>query len=119
MSNYAQVFTTTAVEIIRGLADQGRSASEIADAVGSTPGSVRVKCSQFKIKLRRSRISGLATTAHDLPMQRLATHLSPKTYRALRRKAHHKQKTTTEFAEMLLEAVIVSSIYKAVLNDGG
>ena len=48
-----RVFTPSAINTIRGLAGQGKSASEIAEVIGSTTGSVRVKCSQLKIKLRR------------------------------------------------------------------
>ena len=55
MSRQPAIFTPTAVEIIRGLARQGRSAPEIADAIGSTPASVRAKCSLLKIRLRRGR----------------------------------------------------------------
>ena len=117
MSNYAHVFTPTAVEIIRSLADQGRSASEIADVLGSTPGSVRVKCCQFKIKLGRKRLRRLAVETQDLPKHKLAAHLSPSIYAALLRKARHKQKLPSELAEMLLDAVISSNIYKAVLDD--
>jgi hypothetical protein len=58
MPRRGQVFTPKAVKIIRGLADQGRSASEIANVIGSTPASVRVRCCQLKIKLfRRGRPS--------------------------------------------------------------
>src|SRR3984893_3822344 len=48
-----RVFTPSAINTIRGLAGQGKSASEIAEVIGSTTRSVQVKCSQLKIKLRR------------------------------------------------------------------
>jgi hypothetical protein len=38
MPRRGQVFTPRAVKIIRGLADQGKSASEIADVIGSDAG---------------------------------------------------------------------------------
>jgi hypothetical protein len=41
-------------DVIRGLVDEGLSAQEIADRVGWTVGSLRVRCSQLKISLRRS-----------------------------------------------------------------
>jgi hypothetical protein len=47
-----RVFTPSAINTIRGLAGQGKSASEIAEVIGSTTASVQVKCSQLKIKLR-------------------------------------------------------------------
>ena len=41
-------------ELIRLLVDEGLSAREIADRVGWTIGTLRVRCSQLKISLRRS-----------------------------------------------------------------
>ena len=41
-------------DMIRVLVDQGLSAQEIADRVSWTIGSLRVRCSQLKISLRRS-----------------------------------------------------------------
>ena len=40
--------------LIRVLVDEGLSAQEIADRVGWTVGTLRVRCSQLKISLRRS-----------------------------------------------------------------
>ena len=40
--------------LIRVLVDQGLSAQEIADRVSWTIGTLRVRCSQLKISLRRS-----------------------------------------------------------------
>src|SRR3974377_653146 len=41
-------------DMIRVLVDQGLSAQEIADRVSWTIGTLRVRCSQLKISLRRS-----------------------------------------------------------------
>src|SRR3974377_2225981 len=41
-------------DLIRVLVDEGLSAQEIADRVGWTIGTLRVRCSQLKISLRRS-----------------------------------------------------------------
>ena len=48
-----RVFTPAVIKAIRELASQGKSASEIAAAIGSTAASVRVKCCQLKIQLSR------------------------------------------------------------------
>ena len=50
-----RVFTPSAINTIRELAGQRKSASEIAEVIGSTTGSVRVKCSQLKIKIKLRR----------------------------------------------------------------
>ena len=41
-------------DVIRVLVDEGLSTQEIADRVGCTIGTLRVRCSQVKISLRRS-----------------------------------------------------------------
>ena len=41
-------------DVIRVLVDEGLSTQEIADRVGWTVGTLRVRCSQLKISLRRS-----------------------------------------------------------------
>lgn len=110
MSRQPAIFTPTAVEIIRGLARQGRSAPEIADAIGSTPASVRAKCSLLKIRLRRGR-PGIAK-------QRLVVYLRPADYDALERKARQLQKSAEELSGMLLKAIVSSDLYEAVLDEG-
>jgi hypothetical protein len=110
------VFTPTAVEIIRELADQGKSAMEIAHVIGSTPGSVRVRCSQLKIRLLRSQAR--IRRSQPLPEQSLVVYLTPTVYAALKRKAHNMQKSTVELAASLLAAIVRSNIYEAVLDEG-
>ena len=44
-------------DVIRVLVDEGLSSQEIADRVGWTVGTLRVRCSQLKISLRRSEKS--------------------------------------------------------------
>ena len=106
-----RVFTPSAINTLRGLVGQGKSASEIAGVIGSTAGSVRVKCSQLKIKLgRRGRPGRIAG-------QRLVICLSDADYAALKRKATDMQKSAMKLSCELLEAIISSEIYEAVLDD--
>ena len=113
-----RVFTPTAIESIRELAGQGRSASEIADTIGSTAASVRVKCCQLKIKLsRRARPNLLQTSGHRLGAEKLVVFMRPADYCALKRKAAGMQKSAGELAEMLLQAIASSDIYEAVLGN--
>src|SRR5689334_8618062 len=55
MPRRSEIFTPAALRMVRRLAEQGQSAAEIAEAIGSTPGSVRVKCCRLKIRLRPAR----------------------------------------------------------------
>jgi hypothetical protein len=47
------ILTKAALDRVTSLLDQGRSAAEIADEIGCTLGTLRVRCSQHGISLRR------------------------------------------------------------------
>jgi hypothetical protein len=113
-----RVFTPAAIETIRELAAQKKPAAEIADVIGSTPGSVRVKCCLLKIQLRRSGQLSLGPSwpAH-FGEKKLVLCLRPATYTAFKRKAADMQKPTDELAGRLLAEIIKSNIYEAVLDD--
>ena len=118
MPRRGPVFTPKVVNIIRGLADQGRSAPEIAAAIGSTPASVRVRCCQLKIKLvRRGRTSRKETEPRSGRERKMVVYTHPEVYAALNRKAAHMHKSPVELAALLLEAIVSSDIYDAVLDD--
>ena len=117
MARHRHIFTPTVVEAIKGLAAQGKSAAEIAAVVGSTPASVRVKCSHFKIKLVRQHL-GSRRNELQLPSKRkLVVYLPPSIYSAMTRKAQGMRKSTVELAELLLRAIVNSNIYEAVLDE--
>jgi hypothetical protein len=118
MSRPGTVFTPTAVEIIRELAGQGKSAMEIANVIGSTPGSVRVRCSQLKIRLLRPQARLRQSQPLPVPKHSLVVYLTPTVYAALKRKAQNMQKPTVELAASLLAAIVRSNIYEAVLDEG-
>jgi hypothetical protein len=47
------IFTQAALARVVGLVDHGHSAAQIADEIGCTLGTLRVRCSQHGISLRR------------------------------------------------------------------
>ena len=108
-----RVFTPAAIKIVRNLASEGKSAAEIAHAIGSTAGSVRVKCSQLKIRLSRGGPSLVPSFAG----RRLVVHVRPDDYAALEHQAARLQKTVGEFTGMLLEAIVTADLYEAVLDE--
>jgi hypothetical protein len=115
----SHIFTAEAIQIVRRLADQGKSASEIADVIGSTAASVRVRCCQLKIKLApRVRIDLPSTRQRHFQEQKLIIGMRPAVLAALEQKAARLQKSPTELARVLLEAIVSSDIYEAVLDDG-
>jgi len=113
-----RVFTPAVIKVIRELASQGKSASDIAATIGSTPASVRVKCCQLKIQLsRRGRPSLVPTFPLHTNEHKLIVYLRPEEYAALKRKAVQLQKSPVELAGMLLEAIASANIFEAVLDD--
>lgn len=116
---HSHIFTPTAIQLVRRLADHGKTASEIADAIGSTAASVRARCCQLKIKLPRETHARISVTEQGRTQeQKLIVHMQPKIYAALEGKAVYMQKSADELAGMLLEAIVSSEIYEAVLDDG-
>jgi hypothetical protein len=107
-----RVFTQTAIDTIRVLAAQGKSAAEIAAAIGSTPASVRVKCCHLKIELRRR-----GRPTRQIGWRSVVSYLHAADYAALKRKAAEMEKSAGELAGELLKAIICSEIYEAVLDD--
>lgn len=111
-----RVFTPAVIKLMRRLASQGGSASEIAAVIGSTAASVRVKCCQLQIKLsQRGRPSSML--ARGGGEQRLIIYMGQVEYTALNCKAAHMQKSSVELAARLLEAIAKSDLYEAVLDN--
>ena len=123
----SHIFTPAAIETLRRLAREGSLLQTIANAIGSTAASVRVRCSQLRIKLAQgSRTDSPKALQLDSPKARrrhfrerqLIIGMNPAVYAALEQKAARKHKSTSGFARMLLEAIVSSDIYEAVLDDG-
>jgi hypothetical protein len=112
------VFTPPVIQAIRDLANQGKSASEIAAAIGSTAASVRVKCCQLKIPLsRRGRPSLVPSWPQHPGEHKLVLYMRPEDYAAFKRKAAHMRKSPTELAGTLLEMIVSADLFQAVLDD--
>jgi hypothetical protein len=56
-----KIFTKANLIKIKALADNGFGAAQIAQAIGSTPSSVRTMCCIMKIKLGRAKGFGCST----------------------------------------------------------
>ena len=113
----SHVFTPAAIELVHRLADQGRTAAEIADAIGSTAASVRARCCQLKIKLARGTNGAVSGTPQSRTQeQKLIVRMQPKVYAALQGKAVCMQKSTDELAGTPSEAIVGREIYDAGLG---
>jgi hypothetical protein len=104
------VYTPAVIELVRQLAGQGRSAAEIATVIGSTAATVRVKCCQLQIKLSKR---GRQSQRWFAKIDRV---FGARRLRCLNRKAAYMQKSPIELAGMLLEAIVGSNLYEAVLD---
>jgi hypothetical protein len=112
-----RVFTPVVIKAVRELASQGKTASEIAATIGSTPGSVRVKCCQLKIQLSWRGRPSLVPSLFPHNEHMLVVNMRSDDYAALKLKAAQMRKSPVEFAGMLLEAIVSANIFDAVLDD--
>ena len=122
MDGHGRVFTPENLIVVREMAARGCSAREIAEVIGSTPSSVRVKCSQQKIRLKRGRGPGRSNGRFGGPEEsaqrvRIVAYLPEQIYAVLVQRAHALRKPPSLLASMLLSALATSELYQTVLDD--
>jgi hypothetical protein len=106
------IFTPQVFAQILSLVEQGLSAAEIAAQVGCTLNSLRVRCSQQGIRLRRAKAS--PKIAHPT---RLTVRLSRNVGIRLEQQASKQGLSATRFATNLLEAIVRDDLYNAVIDQ--
>jgi hypothetical protein len=107
-----QLITPSVVSMIRPWRDEGLSPAEIAQKIGCTVGSLRVRCSQLKISLRRGA-SKREVEARDP----LLVMVSPSTIGHLQNRAALKGLSHARLAATLLDRIAQDDLYDAVLDD--
>jgi hypothetical protein len=118
-----RVFTSQKVALMQQMAGTGCSAREIAEAIGSTPSSVRVVCSRQKIRLKGGRrpVSGhveqLAEHVGLVPEHTVVAYMPAPLYAEFNRKAVQLDMPISILASMLLKEIATGDLYKAVLDD--
>ena len=90
--------------LIPGFVDDGLSDWEIADRMGWTVGTLRVRCSQLKISLRRKHVNGRQFV------------LPQAIFDQLHRRAAMMGVSTGALATELLQAIVRDGLYNAVLD---
>jgi hypothetical protein len=90
--------------LIPALVDEGLSDLEIADRMGWTVGTLRVRCSQLKISLRRKNIN------------RRQFVLPQAIFDQLHHRAAMMGVSTVTLATELLQAIVRDGLYNAVLD---
>ena len=104
-------FTADNLLRVRQLVAEGNSSIEIAKSMGSTSASVKNVCCRHKIKIPRKRRSV------ENELSELVAHLPASVSTEFHRKAAQLQISASVLASRLLEAIAVSDIYDAVLDD--
>jgi hypothetical protein len=118
-----RVFTSQKVALMQQMAGTGCSAREIAEAIGSTPSSVRVVCSRQKIRLKGGRrpvsehVEQLTEQVGLVPEHTVVAYMPPPLYAEFNRKAAQLDMPVSILASMLLKEIATSDLYKAVLDD--
>ena len=101
-------FTPAVIEQIPCLVKEGKTPAEIAQLIGCTISSLRVRCSHLRISLRRDRPKD--------EVQRLVVLLPPNTVAELERRGELSGMSGSQLAADLLVAVVRDHLYKAVLD---
>jgi hypothetical protein len=110
-------FTPDNLERVRQLAAAGNSSIGIAEAMGSTPASVKNVCCRHKIKIPRTRRSIKNRLSEKHRFSELVAHLPASLSVEFYRKAEDLQMPASVLASRLLAAIVGSNIYEAVLDD--
>jgi hypothetical protein len=116
MSKRRTKFTPVVIEQIPRLLEQGRSPVEIADRIGCTINTLRVRCSQLRISLRHTRHETEESQTAKQKVRQLTVCVSPKTFDALRQQAALEGMSGSQLAAHLLDTIVRDCLYKAVLD---
>jgi len=123
-------FTPTAIVQIERWLDEGLSVDQIAQRIGCTVGTLRVRCSHLRISLRCRKqnsppvpaqnkangIRGVRNRSADA-RERLTLSVRRGTLDQLRTYASSKGISGSRFAASLLEKIAEDDLYRAVLDD--
>jgi hypothetical protein len=90
------------------------SPTEIAENIGCSVNSLRVRCSQLGISLSRKRIEIARSKQHLLAP--LTVHLSRRALDGLWKNGGSQNMSRAEFAATLLETIARDDLYRAILD---
>ncbi len=115
MRKSTRIFSPSVFSQIANFVNHGLSATEIADKIGCKLGTLRVRCSQHGISLRR--FPGHRTRARHEPRVQLNLQLSTRIVISLQQQARKEGKTVTKYVALLLEAIARDELYDAVIDQ--
>ena len=140
-----RLFASATMDQIESWLNEGLSAAAIAEKVGCTLGTLRVRCSQAGVSLRRKKgpvaaqgcPRGPAETPRGMPSrsgeklagtarsetgaaseeEHLVLRIAPPAIQHLRSRAARKGLSDSVLATMLLETIVQDDLYEAVLDE--
>jgi hypothetical protein len=104
-------------EIPRWISESGLGAAEIADRIGCTLGTLRVRCSHYGISLRQPSRSRQPRHAGPTPMPDIMLSLPDETLVRLQERAALLGLSDVELVTILIETIDRDDLYSAVLDD--
>jgi hypothetical protein len=117
------IVTPTALERVVKMVEQGVSSAEIANEIGCTLGTLRVRCSQSRISLRHVRFKRVegdgrgVDSSNDHARRRLSLQLPPETAIQLEEWATDRGVSVASLVAKLLVAIAHDSLCAAVLDE--
>jgi hypothetical protein len=110
-----RIFSPGVMLEISRLVAQGLAASEIAEKIGCSIGTLRVKCSQHGISLRRC-CDDSEIRPTRIPQARIVIQLGRSAATGLQQKAQIQGTTGPRLAAALIEAIVQDNLYDAVID---
>jgi hypothetical protein len=110
----SRIFSPLVLREISTLVAQGLSAAEIAEKLGCSIGTLRVKCSHHGISLRRC--DGSSTRPGRIPHARIVIQLGRTAAIGLQQRAQTQGTTGPRLAAALIEAIVQDNLYEAVID---
>jgi hypothetical protein len=110
----SRIFSPLVLLEISRLVARGLSAAEIAEKLGCSIGTLRVKCSHHGISLRRC--DGSSAVTERVPHARIVIQLGWTTAVGLQQKAQAQGTTGPRLAAALIEAIVQDNLYDAVID---
>jgi len=116
-----KVFTQEVLASIPQMVADGMNRKEIAARIGCTPGSLSMRCSQYKISLRGPQRRKRKKSAKPRPAKHLTIKssviLSHVARSHLRQRAEARGVTEAALVMLILETIARDNLYDAVLDD--
>jgi len=112
-----KLFTPAVLQQVARWVASGQSAEEIAERIGCTPGTLKVRCSHEGISLRRHRPAGEVVGKPKRRRSRVSVQVPGSIFAVIEARAAPKGMTGAALATSLLAKIVTDDLFEAVLDD--